>query len=147
MKRTLVLGLALAAARPLAAQSFGAATSAASTAFFRGPFFVVVWDSQDGDNYGVFGQRYSSVGAPLDAPFPINTYTPGAQIRPAVAKASSGDFVVAWMSPEYGAHRRTALREHGSARGRPFRGLRDDRASIRRAPRSPRPFAWTRRRA
>ena len=61
--------------------------------------FVVVWQSagQDGSDYGVFGQRYSSTGAPLGAEFRVNTYTTGAQRAPGVA-AQNGGFVVVWQS-------------------------------------------------
>ena len=60
--------------------------------------FVVVWPSwlQEGASYGVFGQRYSSSGAPLGPEFRVNTYTTGSQSRPAAAASSSGDFVVVW---------------------------------------------------
>jgi hypothetical protein len=63
--------------------------------------FVVVWQSagQDGSDYGIFGQRYSSAGVPLGPEFRINTYTTGAQRLPAVACDSSGDFVVTWEGP------------------------------------------------
>jgi hypothetical protein len=59
--------------------------------------FVVVWDSagQDGSNNGVFGQRYSNAGVPLDAEFRVNTYTTGRQANPSVAATPSG-FVVVW---------------------------------------------------
>jgi hypothetical protein len=62
--------------------------------------FVVVWRSfgQDGSNYGVFGQRYLSSGAPLGAEFRVNTYTTNSQFRPAVASDGSGSFVVVWDS-------------------------------------------------
>jgi hypothetical protein len=60
--------------------------------------FVVVWQSagQDGSDYGVFGQRYSSDGAPLGAEFRVNTYTTGAQRAPAVACDPAGNFLVTW---------------------------------------------------
>jgi hypothetical protein len=62
--------------------------------------FVVVWqsDSQDGDNYGVFGQRYDRAGAALGGEFQINTYTTGSQSRPRVAMHGGGSFVVVWQS-------------------------------------------------
>ena len=61
--------------------------------------FMVVWRSftQDGSADGVFGQRYSSSGAPLGSEFRVNTYTTGEQVYPAVSSDTSGDFVVAWM--------------------------------------------------
>jgi hypothetical protein len=61
--------------------------------------FVVVWNSNgpDGQDYGVFGQRYASSGAPLGTEFQVNTYTTGYQARPAVARLGS-DFMVVWTS-------------------------------------------------
>jgi hypothetical protein len=63
--------------------------------------FVVTWQSfgQDAAVWGVFGQRYSSTGAPLGPEFRVNTFTIGNQYRPAVASDSlTGNFVVVWRS-------------------------------------------------
>jgi len=62
--------------------------------------FVVVWESygQDGDNSGIFGQRFDNMGAPRGAEFQINTHTTDAQVRPAVAMSALGAFVVVWTS-------------------------------------------------
>ncbi len=63
--------------------------------------FVVVWSSdQDGEDYGVFGQRFDSGGQPLGSEFQVNTYTYYAQGYQglSVAADASGDFVVAWSS-------------------------------------------------
>ncbi len=62
--------------------------------------FVVVWLSltQDGSNWGVFGQRFASDGSTQGGEFPVNTYTTGLQFIPSLAAASNGDFVVAWGS-------------------------------------------------
>jgi hypothetical protein len=62
--------------------------------------FVVVWTSytQDGDGYGIFGQRYDAAGAARGSEFPVNAYTSGAQMRPAVAAGPGGRFVVVWDS-------------------------------------------------
>jgi len=67
--------------------------------------FVVVWqsDTQDGSSYGIFGQRYSSAGAPLGPEFRVNTYTTGMQFWPRVAADAAGDFVVVWSSYEDGS--------------------------------------------
>jgi hypothetical protein len=66
--------------------------------------FVVVWESlgQDGDNWGVFGQRYDSTGTAVGAEFQINSYTTGQQRRPAVGMTADGDFVVVWDSAQNG---------------------------------------------
>jgi hypothetical protein len=61
--------------------------------------FVVVWQSyQDGDETGIFAQRFDSSGAPQGAELRVNTHTGGFQITPAVAVDADGDFVVAWAS-------------------------------------------------
>lgn len=62
--------------------------------------FVVVWSShgQDGDKFGVFGQRFSSSGSRAGAEFQVSTYTPDAQQDPDVAMTGGGDFVVVWES-------------------------------------------------
>jgi len=62
--------------------------------------FVVVWMSltQDGSNWGVFGQRYASTGAPRGPEFRVNSYATGDQRYPAVASDPSGNMVVLWSS-------------------------------------------------
>jgi hypothetical protein len=53
---------------------------------------------QDGSQYGVFGQRYASSGAPLGPECQINTFTTSSQYRSTVAADSAGNFVVVWES-------------------------------------------------
>lgn len=62
--------------------------------------FVVTWqsDSQDGDSFGIYGQRYNSTGVTQGSEFQINTYTTGDQYSAAVALDSSGNFVITWQS-------------------------------------------------
>lgn len=63
--------------------------------------FVVVWTGlwgQDGSESGVFGQRFDETGLPLGGEFPVNSFTTGAQLRPAVASGALGNFVVVWDS-------------------------------------------------
>ncbi len=62
--------------------------------------FVVVWESygQDGDDTGVFAQRYDSSGVAQGPEFRVNTYTTGFQGSPDVALLSAGGFVVVWES-------------------------------------------------
>jgi hypothetical protein len=62
--------------------------------------FVVAWTSfgQDGDSFGVFGQRFGASGAPVGIEFQANTFTAAQQESPAVASDASGNFVVAWQS-------------------------------------------------
>jgi hypothetical protein len=64
--------------------------------------FVVVWESrdQDGDSYGIFGQRYDAAGQRVGGEFRVNSYTTGSQSGAAVAMNSAGDFVVVWRSPD-----------------------------------------------
>jgi hypothetical protein len=62
--------------------------------------FLVVWGSngQDGDGWGVFGQRFDSSGNKLGSEFQVNTYTTGSQTYPVAAINESREFVVAWQS-------------------------------------------------
>jgi hypothetical protein len=62
--------------------------------------FVVVWHSenQDGDSYGIFGQRFDPSGAPVGGEFQVNTTTAGDQTMPSVSVASDGSFIVQWES-------------------------------------------------
>jgi hypothetical protein len=71
-----------------------------SVAFDSAGNFVAAWHSQaqDGNNYGIFAQRYASTGAPLGGEFRVNSYTTSVQSEPSVASDSAGNFVVAWQS-------------------------------------------------
>jgi len=62
--------------------------------------FVVTWESsvQDGDGFGIYGQRYNADGTAGGAEFQINTYTPGHQWNSSVTGLSDGGFVVTWRS-------------------------------------------------
>jgi parallel beta-helix repeat protein len=62
--------------------------------------FVVTWqsDGQDGDQYGIYGQRYDSNGNTLGGQFLINNQTVGSQNRPSINALSNGGFVATWNS-------------------------------------------------
>jgi hypothetical protein len=63
--------------------------------------FVVVWrgDGEDGAGTGIFGQRFTSLGAPAGSEFRVNSYTTNNEGAPAVAMSpASGDFVVVWTT-------------------------------------------------
>ncbi len=63
--------------------------------------FVVVWhneSAQDGDSYGVFGQRYEANGIAAGSEFQVNTTTSGAQQDSSVTALDDGGFVVTWTS-------------------------------------------------
>jgi hypothetical protein len=62
--------------------------------------FVVVWHSnlQDGEQYGIFGQRFSSSGSGFAVEFQVNTSTLASQRSPSIAAMPTGDFVVLWDS-------------------------------------------------
>jgi hypothetical protein len=62
--------------------------------------FVVAWrgDLEDGDGFGIFGQRFDASGSKLGGEFQINTFTTGNQSGPSVGMTPAGDFVVAWFS-------------------------------------------------
>ncbi|MFP3387157.1 hypothetical protein, partial [Tritonibacter sp. SIMBA_163] len=58
------------------------------------------WQSQgqDGDELGVYGQRYDASGAPVGGEFRANTETANDQSWPDVAGLAGGGFVVVWQS-------------------------------------------------
>jgi hypothetical protein len=62
--------------------------------------FVVSWGSygQDGDDWGVFAQRFDAMGARQGGEFRVNTTTAGLQSGPSVAMGADGNFVVAWLN-------------------------------------------------
>jgi hypothetical protein len=62
--------------------------------------FVVVWQSliQDGNGDSIFGQRFDRSASKIGPEFPVNTYTVGNQVFPAVAVDPKGNFVVVWQS-------------------------------------------------
>jgi hypothetical protein len=71
-----------------------------SLASDAGGNFVVVWGSnnQDGNGYGVFGQRFDSAGVKQGGEFRVNTYTTSLQKFASVASDPDGNFVVVWNS-------------------------------------------------
>jgi hypothetical protein len=60
--------------------------------------FVVVWRAYDGSGFGVFAQRFDSLGNAQGDEFRVNTFTGGHQSNPDVAMDADGDFVVTWHS-------------------------------------------------
>jgi cysteine-rich repeat protein len=60
--------------------------------------FVVTWSSgQDGDAFGVFGQRFDSGGQKVGGEFQANTYTIDNQYNTSVGIDGNGAFLVTWM--------------------------------------------------
>ncbi|MBT4520861.1 MAG: hypothetical protein HOC23_12725 [Halieaceae bacterium] len=65
--------------------------------------FVVVWESggkgaQDGEDDGIYGQRYNAAGTRQGSEFRVNTYTTQDQSDVQVAMDAAGNFVVVWES-------------------------------------------------
>ncbi|MBD2202408.1 DUF4347 domain-containing protein, partial [Calothrix sp. FACHB-1219] len=62
--------------------------------------FVVTWSSngQDGNGWGIYGQRYNASGAVAGSQFRINTTTNGDQQYSSVAGLADSSFVVTWSS-------------------------------------------------
>jgi hypothetical protein len=62
--------------------------------------FVIAWMSrgQDGSSYGVYAQRYDSVGTAQGTEFQVNTTTTWFQNFPSVAMDADGDFIITWAS-------------------------------------------------
>jgi len=60
--------------------------------------FVITWQSGfvDGDNYGISAKRFNSSGSPIGSEFIVNTSTALNQVRPSIAMAQNGNFVITW---------------------------------------------------
>ena len=62
--------------------------------------YVIVWISrgQDGDGYGIYGQRYGADGQKAGEEFQVNTTTANDQFDPQVVAGPEGSFSVMWSS-------------------------------------------------
>ena len=62
--------------------------------------FLVLWESdkQDGSGYGIFAQRYDTLGNRVGQEFKVNTYTNLDQTNVAAETLNDGSVVVAWQS-------------------------------------------------
>jgi len=62
--------------------------------------FVISWSSleQDGNGYGIYGQRYDAPGNAVGGEFQVNTHTASGQDVSNVAALPDGGFVVTWSS-------------------------------------------------
>lgn len=71
-----------------------------SIASLKNGDFVITWTSfeQDGDRYGIFAQRYDSLGNPIGGEFQVNSFTTGDQVSPSIANLSDGGFLITWTS-------------------------------------------------
>ena len=61
--------------------------------------FVIAWQStsgQDGNGAGVYAMCFNSAGVAQTGELLVNTSTAGDQLRPSVAIAANGDFMVTW---------------------------------------------------
>jgi len=67
--------------------------------------YVVVWSSlnQDGDGWGVYGQRFDKSGAAQGIEFRISETTTGDQQDASVAMDTAGNFVVTWTAGATGS--------------------------------------------
>jgi hypothetical protein len=61
---------------------------------------IVTWQSfeQDGSDWGIFAQRYDSLGRRLGGEFRVNSTTGGDQVAPAIATDARGDFIITWAN-------------------------------------------------
>ncbi len=60
--------------------------------------FVITWLSfgQDGNGFGIFGQRYDAAGLTQGAEFQLNQFTTGNQMNANVAVDDAGNFTATW---------------------------------------------------
>ena len=62
--------------------------------------FAVLWESlaQDGESFGVFGQRFDASAARAGGEFQVNTYTINSQETPELCSDRSGNVLAVWES-------------------------------------------------
>ncbi len=62
--------------------------------------FVTLWESQsqDGSEYGIYGQRYDEDGTAVNSEFLVNTETDNFQLAPSVDGLVGGGMVAVWQS-------------------------------------------------
>jgi len=60
--------------------------------------FVISWQSQgqDGNNWGVYSQKYNADGSKNGSEFRVNNYTTGNQQNPSIAMDGNGNFINTW---------------------------------------------------
>lgn len=65
--------------------------------------FVVSWTSgdQDGDDSGIYAQRYDANGVAQGNEFRVNTYTTDIQSKSSITALNDGGFVVSWRGDNY----------------------------------------------
>jgi hypothetical protein len=79
---------------------FQTAVGNPATTFLANGGWVVTWSSfgQDGDGFGISGQRYNSNGTAAGSEFLVNTYGSGGQTDSQVRALADGGFLVVWVS-------------------------------------------------
>lgn len=60
--------------------------------------WIVVWESADGSDYGIFGQRFDTTGIPVASEFMVNTSYLNRQSDPSVTGLDDGGWFVVWES-------------------------------------------------
>ncbi len=58
---------------------------------------LIAWQSEIGNDFAIYAQRYDNLGNPVAAEFQVNTSTSNQQ-NPAVAIDGNGNFLIAWQS-------------------------------------------------
>ena len=80
--------------------TIAAAQSRPDIATLESGDFVVVWqgDGQDGSGFGVYSQRFDTLGQKAGPQLQVNSYTDQDQIEPKIAALAGGGYVVVWQS-------------------------------------------------
>lgn len=64
--------------------------------------FILTWVSsgQDGDDFGIYAQRFNAAGQPQGGEFRVNTTTAREQDHPGIVLNATGEFVITWQSED-----------------------------------------------
>lgn len=82
--------------------------------------FVIVWQSIDGSDLKIKGQRFNSVGAPQGGEFSIQSAMQFSGSHPKVAMDATGDFAVTWNGGSNGFAYSRLFESDGTPKGPEF---------------------------
>ena len=64
--------------------------------------FLVIWQAPDGDNAGIFGQRFTASGEKTGGELVVNAIPDGNQTDLKIALLANGDFLIVWLNTTNG---------------------------------------------
>jgi hypothetical protein len=92
--------------------------------------FIIAFTSR-GNGYGIYAQRYNSLGAEVNNVLEVQPGTAGRQGSPSAAMDDNGDFVIVWQSYDYDNNSYTISGKRYGSSGNPTEFRVNDTTTIR----------------